>query len=161
MLNINDAIQYGAQDRKVASIVGCSVEEGAKTRTQFLERLGLQEVMNEAQREQKAGRIRLVDGSYVVCPSPHSALNYKLQGSGARVMALGAIILERNIERLGLDSLKVGDIHDEWQYDVHPEGAEAHAKTSVEAIREAGRILGLNLPLDGTAKIGLTWAETH
>ncbi len=155
------AIQYGAQAGKVAQIIEGTREEGAAMREQFLARLGIKDVMNDAIHEQEVGRVWLVDGSGVVCPSPHAALNYKLQGGGARVMALGAIILESYIRRDGLDSLKVGDIHDEWQYDVAPDDARQHAVRSVQAIREAGEELNLNVPLDGTAKEGLTWAETH
>lgn len=155
------AIQYGAQGKKVASIIKSTVEEGTKTRQEFLDRLGLSDVMNGAIQEQKHGRIELVDRSFIVCPSPHSALNYKLQGGGARVMALASCILEGYIRSDGLDSLKVGDIHDEWQYDVHPKDADRHAERSIQAIREAGLELNLNLPLDGTAKKGLTWAQTH
>lgn len=155
------AIQYGAQAGKVAKIVGCGLKEAKALREQFLARLGIKGVMDSAINEQQTGRIELVDGSRVACPSPHAALNYKLQGSGARVMALGAILLDRYIQSDGLDSLKVGDIHDEWQYDVAPNDARQHAKRSVQAIREAGEKLNLNIPLDGTAKEGLTWAETH
>lgn len=155
------AIQYGAQAGKVAQIIEGTREEGAAMREQFLARLGIKGVMEDAIREQEVGRVWLVDGSGVVCPSPHAALNYKLQGGGARVMALGSIILEQHIRRAGLDSLKVGDIHDEWQYDVAPDDAREHARLSVQAIREAGEELNLTLPLDGTAKEGRTWAETH
>lgn len=155
------AIQYGAQAGKVAQIIEGTREEGALMREQFLARLGIKGVMEDAIREQETGRVWLVDGSGVVCPSPHAALNYKLQGGGARVMAQGAIFLEGHIRRHGLDSLKVGDIHDEWQYDVSPNDAREHARLSVQAIREAGEELNLNLPLDGTAKEGLTWAQTH
>lgn len=155
------AIQYGAQAGKVAQIIEGTREEGAAMRQQFLDRLGITGVMDDAIHEQKTGRVWLVDGAGVVCPSPHAALNYKLQGGGARVMALGAIFLERHIRRAGLDSLKVGDIHDEWQYDVDPKDAREHARLSVQAIREAGEELNLNVPLDGTAKEGLTWAQTH
>lgn len=155
------AIQYGAQAGKVAQIIEGTREEGAIMREQFLARLGIKGVMEDAMREQETGRVWLVDGAGVVCPSPHAALNYKLQGGGARVMALGSIILEKHIRRSGLDSLKVGDIHDEWQYDVDPADAREHARLSVQSIREAGEELNLNVPLDGTAKEGLTWAETH
>lgn len=155
------AIQYGAQAPRVAATIGVSVAEGAKIRNQFLQRLGLEGVMQDAQDEQAVGRVRLIDGSQVVCPSPHSALNYRLQGGGARVMALGCIFLEQEIHRKGLDSLKVGDIHDEWQYDVHPDDAEEHGRLAVQAIRDAGEELRMNIPLDGESKIGRTWAETH
>jgi len=155
------AIQYGAQAGKVAKIIKRTLAEGKEMRQRFLDRLGLTEIMEIAQHEQQTGRVSLVDGSQLVCPSPHAALNYKLQGGGARVMALGAIILERDIRRYGLDSLKVGDIHDEWQYDVAPDDAREHARLSILAIREAGRELNLNVPLDANAKEGLTWAQTH
>lgn len=145
----------------MASIIKGTKKEGAALRELFLERLGIKGLMNDSIAEQRSGRVRLVDGSMVICPSEHSALNYKLQGSGARVMALASILLERSIRANGLDSIKVGDIHYEWQYDVAPSDADEHARLSVEAIREAGRQLGLNIPLDGTAKKGLTWAETH
>lgn len=155
------AIQYGAQAKKVAAILKRSLKEGAQMRTQFLERLGIKGVMDDAINEQQQGRIFLVDGSGVICPSPHAALNYKLQGGGARVMAQAAIILEGYIRSDGLDCLKVGDIHDEWQYDCDPRDARQHAIRSVQAIREAGEELNLNVPLDGEAKQGRTWAETH
>lgn len=155
------AIMYGAAAPKIAKTLGVSVKEGAKIRMMFLERLGLKELIEEAQNEQAMGRVELLDGSRVICPSPHAALNYKLQGGGARVMAAGACILEESIRRHGLDCLKVGDIHDEWQYDCDPDDAEAQCLLSVRAIIRAGEALNLNVPLDGEAKIGKTWAETH
>jgi DNA polymerase-1 len=155
------AIQYGAQDKKVAKMLGVSISEGGRIRTMFLELLGLKDVMDAAIKEQQNGRVELIDGSKVICPSPHAALNYKLQGGGARVMGLAAILLEQDIRREGLDSLKVADIHDEWQYDVHPDHAPRHAIIAVEAIRRAGQLLQLNVPLDGKSEIGRTWSETH
>lgn len=155
------AVLYGAAAPKVAKTLDVSVREAAGIRNLFLEKLGVGDLIDGCQAEQKEGRVTLCDGSKVVCPSPHAALNYKLQGGGARVMAVGAILLEGVIRRNRLDSLKVGDIHDEWQYDVDPDHADTHAEASVEAIRQAGRKLNLNVPLDGEAKKGLTWAETH
>jgi DNA polymerase-1 len=155
------AIMYGAAAPKIAATLNVKVSEGAKIRMMFLERLGLKELIEECQEEQRNGRVSLCDGSQVVCPSPHAALNYKLQGGGARVMGLSSVLFERTIKREGFDSLKVGDIHDEWQYDVDNKDAKAHATASVQSIRDAGELLNLNVPLDGEAKQGLTWAETH
>lgn len=165
------AIMYGAGDVKIGRTLGRPVfenkkgflvsPEGGKVKKMFLDKLGIGRLMEDCKNEQQKGRIQLCDGSQVVCPSPHAALNYKLQGSGARVMGLSNVLLERRIKYLELDAIKVGDIHDEWQYDVHPDDAEAFAIESVQAIREAGKRLGLNVPLDGEAKEGLTWAQTH
>jgi len=169
------SILYGAGPPKIAKTLGLPVftrkdkrgneyevsPEGEKVRQLFLDRLGIGEIIEQAENEQRSGRIELVDGSQVICPSPHAALNYKLQGGGARVMALGACILDSYIRKLQFDSLKVGDIHDEWQHDVHPDYVYDHAAVAEEAIREAGRKLNMNVPLDAESKIGLTWAETH
>lgn len=169
------AILYGAGPPKIGKQLGLPVfvkkdrrgneyevsPEGEKIRQLFLDRLGIGDLMEECKREQAEGRVSLIDGSQIICPSPHAALNYKLQGGGARVMALGACILDAWIRQLKLDSLKVGDIHDEWQHDVHPDYVYDHAAIAEEAIREAGRKLNMNVPLDAESKIGLTWAETH
>ena len=169
------AILYGASGAKIGKTMGFPVfkrvsrsgfkfevsPEGDALKELFLEKLGAQELVQECQHEQKRGRLSLCDGSWVVCSSPHKALNYKLQGGGARVMALGSILLEKDIRRLELDSLKGGDIHDEWQYDVRREHGEQHGHAAVQALRKSGEYLRLNVPLDGESKIGLTWAETH
>lgn len=154
------AIQYGARPKKVASIVGVSVRQGASIRKEFLDKLGLTDLIDECERLQQ-GRIPLIDGSQILCPSPHAALNYRLQGSGARVMALGAILLDQKIRKEGLDAWKVGDIHDEWQWDCHPRDADRVCELGLASLTEAGEILKLNIPISGTAKIGKTWAETH
>lgn len=154
-------ITYGAGPPKVAKMLGVPIKEGAKVRQQFLDRLGLADVIEEVKNEQAKGRIELIDGSRIACPSPHSALNYRLQGGGARVMGLATVLLEKYIREDGLDSMLVGSIHDEWQYDVDPRDAAEHAKLSVQAIRDAGETLNMNVPLDGKATEGLTWAMTH
>lgn len=155
------ATLYGAGDAKIGVTLGVPLKEASEIKRVFLEKLGADKLIEECKHEQRNGRVSLCDGSQVVCPSPHAALNYKLQGGGARVMALGAVLLEKTIRREELDSLKVGDIHDEWQYDVHPDDAESHSNASVQAIRDAGKHLRLNVPLDASAQVGLTWAETH
>lgn len=155
------AIQYGAAAPKVASIMGVSVKEGAYIRNMFLERLGLKELMEECQHEQRIGRVSLVDGSRVICPSPHAALNYKLQGSGARVMAASSVLAAREIRRNDWDVLKVGDIHDEDQSDSAIWCAEDFGRMRVQSIIDAGKLFNLNVPLDGEYKIGETWARTH
>lgn len=155
------AALYGAGGPKVAATLKVPVREGSRIRQLFLDKLGVQDLMNECKAEQESGRVWLIDGAGVVCPSPHAALNYKLQGGGARVMAQAAVFLDQHIRRKGLDSLKVLDVHDEWQYDVLPSDADEHAALAVQSIVEAGEELNMNVPLGGESKIGKTWAQTH
>lgn len=159
---LNFAIIYGSGDAKAGSIIGGNAKDGKELKAKLFANIpGLGEAIAEAKSEFKRGRISLVDGSRIICPSEHASFNYKLQGGGARVMFQAAIFLEAHIRRAGLDSLKVGDIHDEWQYDVAREDAEEHARLARQAIVEAGEELNMNIPMDGESKIGNNWAETH
>src|SRR5690606_2403362 len=110
------AIMYGAGDVKIARTLGLPVQtrtskgrtwqvspEGAKIKNMFLDRLGNGELIEQCQEEQSRGRIELVDGSQIVCPSTLGALNSKLQGSGARIMGLSTVLADREIKRVGWD----------------------------------------------------------
>lgn len=159
---LNFAVIYGSGDAKTGKIIGGTAKDGAAIKAKLFANVpGLGEAIQEAKSEFKAGRVVLVDGSKIVCPAEHAAFNYKLQGGGARVMAQGAIFLEKYIKEKGLDSLKVGDIHDEWQYDVDPKDTKEHAKWANQALKDAGEELNLNIPMEGESKEGRTWAETH
>lgn len=159
---LNFAIIYGAGDAMAGSIVGGKAKEGKILKEKLFANIpGLGEAIDEAKSEFKRGRISLVDGSQIICPFEHASFNYKLQGGGARVMFQACIFLEGHIRRKGLDSLKVGDIHDEWQYDVEKKDAEEHARLAVQSIKEAGEELNMNIAMDGKSIIGNNWAETH
>lgn len=159
---LNFAIIYGSGDAKTGKIVGGNAKDGKALKEKLFANIpGLGDAIQEAQREYRNGRIKLIDGSAIICPSEHAAFNYKLQGSGARLMAQGAIFLEGYIRSKGLDSLKVGDIHDEWQYDVARSDADEHSKLATQALRDAGEELNLKIGTDGESKIGRTWACTH
>lgn len=158
------ALIYGATDKKLGAMSGGDEELGTKIRTVLGDAVpGLGELMDDARKEfyDAAGLLRTVDGGYVRCPSPHAALNYRCQSAGAIVMKLGAIILDREIRRNGWDAWKVGDIHDEWQFDSHPDCAELVGRAGQQSITLAGQRLNLGVPLDGTYSIGKNWADTH
>ena len=156
------AIIYGGQDPKIGSIVGGTAKDGKRIRGNAYKNLpGLEEVVKRATDEFYAGRIELVDGSRTICPSKHSALNYKLQGGGARVMALGAILLDRKVRRLKLDAYKVADVHDEWQWDCAIEDVERLRGCMLESFTEAGEQLGLRVKIEGSTAVGLNWGDTH
>lgn len=159
---LNFAIIYGSGDAKAGSIVGGSAKAGKELKEKLFANIpGLGEAIEEAKTEFKHGRIILVDGSRIICPAKHASFNYKLQGGGARVMFQGAVFLEQYIKKAGLDSLKVGDIHDEWQYDVLASDAEEHARLANLALIHAGEELNCNIAMAGESKIGMTWAQTH
>ncbi len=53
------------------------------------------------------------------------------------------------------------NIHDEYQAEVTPEIKDEYKKMAVEAIKKAGEYFGFRCPLDGEAKEGKNWYETH
>jgi DNA polymerase I-like protein with 3'-5' exonuclease and polymerase domains len=55
----------------------------------------------------------------------------------------------------------VANVHDEFQAEVLPEKARQFGDLAVLAIAAAGVELKLNVMLDGEAKIGESWAQTH
>jgi len=158
------AMIYGAQDKKLGAMSGGDEALGARIRHVLGDAVpGLGGLMEEAGNEFKStgGILRTVDGGFVRCPSPHAALNYRCQSCGAIIMKLGAILLDREIKKHGWDALKVGDIHDEWQYDCDPDCSELVGQAGIEAIKLAGVKLKIRVPLDGTYAIAANWAGTH
>jgi DNA polymerase I-like protein with 3'-5' exonuclease and polymerase domains len=156
------AFMYGASDGKLALPHGKGREYGRWMRETLMSSTpGLEDLIKEVQAEQKAGFILCIDGGFVRCPSPHAALNYKLQSAGAITMKQAAIFIDQRVQERGLDCLKVGDIHDEGQHDCAEGDAEEFGKLAVQAIRDAGEELNFSVPLDGDYKVGGTWAETH
>jgi hypothetical protein len=164
------AMVYGAQDQKLGDTFNpelrgkAAKDFGKWARSILWEKVpGLGKLMKEIKREyeENNGWIECIDGGFVRCPSPHAVLNYKLQPAGGIVMKQTSIILDRYIIQKGLDCLKVGDIHDEGQLDTALKDAEEAGRLAVQSIREAGEELNFRVPLDGSYKIGLSWAETH
>jgi len=56
---------------------------------------------------------------------------------------------------------KCANVHDEWQFSVHPGIAQAFGEAGDHAIRDAGVSLGLRVPMAGSFDIGNNWSETH
>ena len=110
---------------------------------------------------QRAMYLTAVDGRRLLIRSKHSAMNALFQSLGSIAVKLATVIAGQKIIQRGLRAGLVAHIHDEMQYESHPDDATAVGKLVVESIEEAGRTLKLNVPLTGEYKIGRTWAETH
>ena len=67
----------------------------------------------------------------------------------------------KKIEKFGDKVYPVLWVHDELQCVVHKDHAQEVALMIKESIVEAGQYFNLNIPMDGTAKVGLNWLETH
>ena len=161
------AFIYGAGDAKLGSIVDGSKADGTKLRNKFLSNLPkLGQLIDNVKIASRRGYLKGLDGRKIWMRKDssgkvmeHKALNTLLQCAGAVIMKKSLVLLTDSA--IGLDYTKVVDMHDEGQAEVSPRDAELYSKLAVQSIIQAGIHFNLNIPLDGEAKIGNNWAETH
>lgn len=161
---------YGAGDAKIGLIVGGSRLEGKQLKTRFLKGLPALKFLKEAvQAKAKAeGFLTGLDGRFVHIRSSHSSLNTLLQSAGALVCKLWVTLVEAELTARGLRHGWDGDYslcawsHDEIQVACRTqEIAAIVAEVAKAMVTKAGEIFNMRCRLDGEAKQGITWAETH
>lgn len=148
--------------------VACKLK-GETLRARFLKGLpALNSLVKEVKAKAKQeGYLRLPDGRLVPVRHQHAALNSLLQGGGAVVCKRWIVRFNRRLVAefgpQGWDGkwAALGWIHDEVQLAVRPEIAERVKAILVEEIQAVSKELNLRVPLDGEAKTGRNWAETH
>jgi len=161
------AFLYGAGDAKIGEIVGGSAAEGQMLKRKFLSNLPALRKLQMAikSKVERGGKLVGLDKRILPVRSPHAALNMLLQSAGAVCMKVALIQLFHKLNILkwshGADYAFVANVHDEFQAEVVPEKADIFGQLAVGAIQSAGKELKLNVALDGEAKVGNTWAETH
>ena len=105
--------------------------------------------------------ITLLDGREVPCRSAHVGLNVQLQGDGAVIMKLALCLLIQKLEKHKDQWGLMATVHDEWQFEAHPDFAERLGLLGCEAITEAGTRLDCYCRLSGEYSIGKDWSECH
>jgi len=164
------AFIYGAGDAKIGSIIGGSRLAGKRIKAKFLaNNPRLAECIKQTKAAAGRGYLIGLDGRRITLRrdkftgevQEHKALNTRLQCAGALVMKWSMVILDGWIQDMGLDVKKVIDMHDESQNEVLTKDAPMMKVLGPASIVEAGRILNLNVPLAGDAKVGRNWSETH
>jgi DNA polymerase-1 len=143
---------------------------GAKLKGAFLKKLpALAKLLKAVKAVAKEkGVLKGIDGRQVHIRSSHSALNFLLQGAGSLVCKKWLILLEEQLQSLGLKHGWEGDYafcawsHDECQIACRTkEVAEIVAKVAPEMVTGAGEFFKFRCRLNGESKTGSTWAATH
>jgi DNA polymerase-1 len=176
------SVLFGAGDKKNASILGCSVEEGRNIRAGYFEEMpGLKRVKEELGSEWKqtahqsynrkfnkiefrGGMFRGLDGRPIKVEFEKDLLAYALQSDEAIHMGLAYCLLNEWADErweYGEDWGSLIWMHDEFQMECKPEIADELGELAAEAIRVAGEILGIDCPHGGDYGIGDNWYETH
>jgi DNA polymerase-1 len=76
-------------------------------------------------------------------------------------MKQALVILDTQLQQLGVDYKFVVNCHDEWQIEVKEGDEEFVGRLGVMAIEKAGKDLEMRCPLSGEYKVGNSWKETH
>lgn len=155
---------YGAGAAKIGSIVGKGPKEGQKLKTKFLDQTpALAKLIKAVTTAAQRGYLKGLDGRHLHIRSSHAALNTLLQSAGALVCKRWAVEMDIALRERGLKHKcqVVANIHDEHQYECDEDIAELVGELSVQSIKKAGQYFNIKVELDGEAKIGNNWYETH
>lgn len=163
------AFLYGAGDKKIGSIVNGSTKEGRALRKKFLSKTPALAQLKAAVEHVVVTRGGLfgLDGRPLHIRSKHAALNTLLQSAGAVIMKKALVIFVELMESSGYPEGEawefVANIHDEFQLEFNPKEIpeDEIKKIAVDSIVQAGEYFNFRCPLDGEAKVGDSWAETH
>ena len=107
-----------------------------------------------------------LDKRVLHCRSAFKGLNVLLQSAGAIIMKQVVINIHDNIEKnLGLvhgnDWEQMLMVHDEVQLACKPEYVEQIKEQALISFVQAGEYFDFACPIEGDAKVGFTWEETH
>lgn len=106
-----------------------------------------------------------LDRRQLYCRSAFKGLNVLLQSAGAILMKQVVINLNTALNKLGLvygeDWMQLAMIHDEIQLACLPEYTDLVMAQALDAFPAAQKFFKFACKIEGDAKIGYTWADTH
>ena len=158
------AFLYGAGNEKIGYSYDRQLSpakakaKGREIKEAFIEAIpGLSDLLSAVKSAADRGFVKGIDGRKILVDSPHKALNYLLQGSAGVVAKRWMIIANDN----PFCCSQLAFIHDELQYECHPDHAnDLKFKLELSAV-EAGEYYNLRIPIAAEGKIGANWAEVH
>lgn len=181
---LNYAIVFGAGDERAGSTISPYATKtekqrlGAEIKERAASLFGPLDSLKRALKERVEDTHTLVglDGRLAHVAKPHTALATLLQMAEAVVMHTSLIILDRDLQALGMvpgvddtgtphpelaDYEFCANVYDEAQADVLPKWTTDYQRLALECIPKAGRLYGLHCPLKADVKIGDSWVDTH
>jgi len=143
-------------------------EVGMRIKDEFLKKIpGLSELVTKLEKmfdatESKTGKgyIMALDGRPIFMEGKRLALNYLLQSFEKITVAAAIDQLQKDLDEGGFDWQPLIVYHDECQFLVREDQAEAAKELALKAFREAPKQFGAMI-MDGSAAIGKNWYETH
>lgn len=157
---------YGGGDKKLGLTAGASEGDAARVGGEIrqalavgLPKLGV--LMEQCEAWGRKGRIIAIDGRPIPIRMPHATLNMLLQSCGSIIVKAATVWMCKQVYKRKLRGRMVIHMHDEVQWDCHPDDAEEIGQLFVKGMKWAERYFNIKCPLDGDVEMGHTWADTH
>jgi DNA polymerase I-like protein with 3'-5' exonuclease and polymerase domains len=111
------------------------------------------------------GYLRGLDGRALYCRSEFKGLNVLLQAAGAVLMKQVVINVHKNLNEIGLvhgqDWVQHAFVHDEIQLSSPKDLTEQVKSIALEAFPKAQQFFNFQCLIEGDARTGNNWYETH
>ena len=156
------AFIYGAGPAKIGKIVGGNAERGKELIDTFLENVpALATFRKKVDIIARTGYLPGLDGRKLVVRSAHAAVNLLIQGAGAVICKQWLLEIHKLKMKYKVSAKLVASIHDEYQFEVPKNQADAFGKLTKQAMKKTEQLLKVRCPLDSEFHIGNNWSETH
>lgn len=168
------AVAYGAGALKAGTVIDPNEKNeivlrklGSTAINSFMDGVPALRKLKEhlAKTLQQNNWLRGLDKRILYCRSDFKALNVLLQSAGALIMKQVVINIHTDMNELGyvhgVDWQQAAMIHDEVQLACKPELTDTLKSVALDAFPKAQHFFNFRCPIDGDAKVGYTWFDTH
>ena len=168
------AVAYGAGALKAGTVIDPNEKNeivlrklGSTAINSFMDGVPALRKLKEhlAKTLQQNNWLRGLDKRILYCRSDFKALNVLLQSAGALIMKQVVINIHTDMDELGyvhgVDWQQAAMIHDEVQLACKPELTDTLRSVALDAFPKAQHFFNFRCPIDGDAKVGYSWFDTH
>lgn len=154
---------FGASARKLASILGCSIEEAEKRMAIFwAANPGLRMLIDYLEKFYRKNKYIVgLDGRKLTIRGKHKLLNSLIQTAAGIIFKRWDLIATAELHRVGLDCTPIIRMHDEIQYRCLDIDVEESCQVIVQSAARAGEYYELKVPIGADCKVGSNWSQTH
>lgn len=155
-------VTYGGQAAKLAETLGILKKLGKRYFDNFWNGSPALKALRDAVKGALGkGYLLGIDGRKLFVRSEHSALNMLFQSAGSITVKLATILMNQRMDAAGLDWKQVLHMHDEFLIELWPDDVEAAKEIIQQCWIDAGKMLGLKVPITGSCKVGKSWGVCH
>ena len=137
-------------------------KKGSEIRKAFVSAIdGLAELLEAVKQSSQKGYVNSIDGRPIKVDSQHKSLNYLLQSGAGCVAKRWLVLANEEITKQNLPCNQLAFVHDELQFETTPNYADSLSALLERSAKHAGEYYNLRIPIEATATVGYSWAETH